>query len=113
MLTFMETPVNPTPIYSTLAHDADFLDLIEMYVEDVPDFIQRLTEASIRKAWDEVGSVAHEIKGSAGGHGYQQVTDAACRLDRACKENASATEILNHLQELVGLMKRLRVSPNS
>lgn len=113
MLFLMENPADPTPIYSSLANDADLLDLVEMYVEDVPEFIQNLTDASTRQAWDEVASVAHQIKGSAGGHGYDQVSESASRLDQACKDAASVTEILMHLHDLVGLLKRIRVSPNS
>lgn len=109
----MENPADPTPIYSTLASDPDFADLVQMYVEDIPDFIQQLNGAADLGSWAELADVAHRITGSAGGHGFEQVTDAARQLEDACSEAGQPAEIHQRLGELVNLLGRLRVAPES
>jgi HPt (histidine-containing phosphotransfer) domain-containing protein len=109
----MQDPVDPTLIYSSLASDPDFADLVEMYVDDVPDLIQQLNAAADLSSWTELAGVAHQIKGSAGGHGFEQVTDAARQLEEACTEEGLPSEILQRLGELVNLLGRLRVAPES
>ena len=109
----MENPVDPTPIYSSLASDPDFADLVELYVDDVPEFIHRLNAAAALRSWTELAGVSHQIKGSAGGHGFEQVTDAARQLEDACSEEGQPAEILQRLGELVNLLGRLRVAPES
>lgn len=106
----MQSPRDSTPIYSSMESDPDLLDLIVMYVEDARDFMEQLTTAFNQKAWNDLASIAHQVKGSAGSHGFQQVTEAAKQLERSCIEIRLPDQIEQELHVLLNLLGRLRVS---
>ncbi|MEC7719392.1 MAG: Hpt domain-containing protein, partial [Planctomycetota bacterium] len=106
----MQSPRDSTPIYSSMESDPDLLDLIVMYVEDARDFMEQLTTAFNQKAWNDLASIAHQVKGSAGSHGFQQVTEAAKQLERSCIEIRLPDQIEQELHVLLNLLGRLQVS---
>ena len=106
----MHSPHDSAPIYSSMESDPDLLDLIVMYVEDARDFMEQLTSAFNQKSWGDLASIAHQVKGSAGSHGFQQVTEAAKQLERSCLDILPPDQIEEELQVLLNLLGRLHVS---
>ena len=93
-----------------MGSDLFLLDMIVMYVEDAKDFMKQLTTAFNQKAWNDLASIAHQVKGSAGSHGFQQVTEAAKQLERSCIEIRLPDQIEQELHVLLNLLGRLQVS---
>ena len=89
--------------------DPDFFDLIVMYMEDSRDFMANPTTAFNQKAWNDLASIAHQLKGSAGSHGFQQVTEVAKQLEKSCMEIQSRDQIEQELQAVLNLLGRLQV----
>ncbi|MGE3779315.1 MAG: Hpt domain-containing protein, partial [Pirellulaceae bacterium] len=63
-----------TPLYSRLGNDPDLSDLVEMFVEGMADRIARLEDACARRDWTNLRKTAHQLKGSAGGYGFDTIT---------------------------------------
>ena len=93
-----------------MGSDLFLLDLIVMYVEDAKDFMKQLTTAFNQKAWSDLASIAPQVTGSAGSHGFQQVTEAAKKLERSCLEIQLHDQIEQELHVLLNLLGRLQVS---
>ena len=93
-----------------MGSDLVLLDLIVMYVEDAKDFMEQLTTAFNQKAWSDLASIAHQVTGSAGSNGFQQVIEAAKKLERSYIEIQLHDQIEQELHVLLNLLGRLQVS---
>ncbi len=68
-------------IRSEFANDPDMREIVEMYVQEMPERIGRLEEVWTGQHLDELKRLAHQIKGASGGYGFTPVGDAASRLE--------------------------------
>lgn len=95
-------------LYSDFGADADLAELVEMFVDEMPQRIDRLQTLAAEEAWDELCRTAHQLKGSAGSYGFHQLTPAAFRLEQAARAAASVEEVQAATEELVDLCRRVR-----
>lgn len=106
----MNLELNQAPIegrvLSSLADDPDLRELVEMYVTEMPQRIQGLVDAVQCKDWERLGSLAHQIKGSAGSYGFQQITDFAAVLEHACRKVGDPEVMQAAYVRLTELMNR-------
>ncbi len=108
-----ETKTSPqTPcdefIYSTLADDPSLGELVEMFVNELPDRITALETEARGGNWARLGRLAHQLKGAAGNHGFDAILPCAARLERAVQEQCADDQILAALDELLELCRRVR-----
>jgi len=96
------------PIYSTLAYDPDLLDIVALYVQEMPGRIERLCQLLEAGRWEELRRTAHQLKGSAGSHGFEPVSLAAADLESLIKDGAPEGEIRQAVERLVGMCRRVR-----
>lgn len=92
-------------IYSSLGQDPDFQELVEMYVAEMPERIERLQQLYERGEFAELNRFAHQLKGSAGGYGFEEISPAAARVECAATlepDLATLEQALNELLELCG-----------
>ena len=95
-------------IYSTLAENADFQELVEMYVADVPERIDAFQARLQNQDWESIRVLAHQMKGSARGYGFGVVSDWAAELEFAVKENgANVDSILPKFEQLINGLERV------
>ena len=95
-------------IYSEFGGDPDMADLVELYVDEMPEKVTTIQELAAAKDWDSIRRIAHQLKGSAGGYGFQPITEGAFRVEHAVKEDGSEEDILEALDELLDMCNRLR-----
>lgn len=95
-------------VYSTLARDEDLAELVEMFVDELPDRLETLKSQFENSQWDELRRTAHQLKGAAGSYGFDQVTPLAARLERSVHERLPEDEIADALGELCRMCLRLR-----
>ena len=95
-------------IYSELADDPDLGELVEMFVDEMPDRIQCLTDYLADEDWEGVRCIAHQLKGAAGSYGFTHVTPYAARLEHAIKSNCPEADIRQAFDELVDICGALR-----
>lgn len=98
-----------TFLYSTLGDDPDLGEIVEMFVEEMPARLSTLASCAERQEWQELGRLAHQLKGACGSYGFGQLApyvarlEALCRDDRLCEQ-----EILESIETLVDLCGRVR-----
>lgn len=97
------------PLVSRFRDDLDFRELLEEFVAATPQRAQSLTTAFADGQLEEVRRQAHQLKGAGGGYGYDELSEVAAELERACKESQpniakiaeSLDRLLDHLQRVV------------
>jgi len=99
---------NPNPIFSEFADDADMLELVELFVEEMPRRLQDIEKAARSQDLGRLAMLAHQLKGSAGGYGFPSITEVARRLEVTAKAEADLVSIENDIHELSDLIARVR-----
>lgn len=95
-------------IYSTLSEDPDLAELVELFVDEMPERIERLVHEAASGDLVKLGRTAHQIKGAAGSYGFHEFTPCAQRLETLLHESGPEAEIQAALDELIGLCRRAR-----
>ncbi len=85
----MTDPISrPTPLQSEFASDAGMRELIQLFVDELPQRIAEFRSAWERASASELGRLAHQMKGAAPGYGYTSLGDSAKALESALKHAA-------------------------
>jgi|GEM_PF-2677703 len=100
------------PIVSELS-DPDMTDLVEMFVQELPDKIAALQQATSDQDLTQLAGLAHQLKGAAGGYGFPSITDAAKALETRARANDDFDAIATSLQDLADLCGRARAGSAS
>lgn len=100
------------PIYSDALDDPDMVELVMMFVEEMPARANTIVASLTKKDWKNLANEAHKLRGSAGGHGFSTVGDAAGVLEDAIRsvtgrEEAAIENIQQQVDELVGMCRRV------
>jgi HPt (histidine-containing phosphotransfer) domain-containing protein len=83
-------------------------DLVEIFVAEMPAKIATFQRHASAGDWQALGVISHQLKGSAGSYGFHQLTQPAQRVELAARENQPEEAILESVEELLGLCRRLR-----
>lgn len=97
-----------SPIYSDFGGDEDLGELVEMYVDEMPDRVQALAECFQAKDLDALARLAHQLKGASGSYGFMQISNVAAQLELALKNNMSAEEVEKYFAETIELCGRAK-----
>ena len=98
----------PELFYSEFGADPDLSELVDMFVEEMPERIQVLQDHFAAKNLDQLARTAHQLKGASGSYGFHQLTPFAGRLEALAKEHAAETSIFDAVEELVLMCRRCR-----
>jgi CheY-like chemotaxis protein/HPt (histidine-containing phosphotransfer) domain-containing protein len=102
------TPIPTAFVRSHLAADPDLGELVEMFVQEMPDRINALETQARSRNWQQLTRIAHQLKGAAGSYGFKAITPYAARLESAARDGRREEEILLSLDELLDLCRRVR-----
>ena len=81
---------------------SDFADAMVIRTEAFADALKR---SDISK----LSTLSHKLKGSAGGYGFDSISDAAARLEHATLENeADLSSVSEHVEDLIQLCHKAR-----
>lgn len=97
-----------TPIYSTLANDPVLHEIVEMFIHELPDRVDTLLGQAQAADREGMCRTAHQLKGSLGGHGFDQLTPAAMNLEQALRAGETEQRVEDALNELIGLCRRVQ-----
>ena len=100
--------VRTKEIYSELAADPDYGELVEMFVAEMSERIEGLQTQFAARDWQQLTRTAHQLKGAGGSYGFPTITPVAARLEDATRRNRPEDEIEQCLAELVSLCRSLR-----
>ena len=76
-----QNSTKPAPVYSTLGSDPDLGELVEMFVEEMPQRVQKLKDLLEDGDWEGLRRTAHQLKGAAGSYGFLEITPLAAILE--------------------------------
>src|SRR5690349_4331705 len=97
-------------IYSSLREEPDFADLLTFYVDELPGKRTTLHDLAKVSNYEGLRREAHNLRGSAGGYGFQGLSDLAGRLEDSCKITPrDETTILRNLDEILDYLQKVRV----
>lgn len=99
---------NSQPLVSALACDPDLGDIVALYVSEMPDRIEMLRSRVAAGDWAGVADFAHQLKGSAGSHGFHQLTPLVSALERAARELRDEAQIVQTFDTLAAICQRIR-----
>ena len=94
--------------YSALGADADFAEIVALFVDEMPGRIRDLQAHFGCANWDELARLAHQLKGAAGSYGFDQVTPFAARLEKTLRNGEPAAAVRAALDELLEACGRVR-----
>jgi HPt (histidine-containing phosphotransfer) domain-containing protein len=100
--------MNRPVLYSNLAADPDLGELVGLFVQEMPERIGDLETQARTRNWHVLARSAHQLKGAAGGYGFDQITPYAARLETAAQDAEQEEEILSALDELLALCRSVR-----
>ncbi len=100
--------IEKQPVYSSFADDEDFAELIEFFVEAIPERIESLRQGQQEQNWDQMKTVAHQLKGAGGGYGFEELSVHAAHLEQVCKQN-DIDSLEGALEALIEYMNRIAV----
>lgn len=98
------------PLLSCFAEDPGLADLVALYAAEMPERVKTLADRFAARDWPGLTVCAHQLKGSAGSHGFHQLTPYAAALEHASRERLGEAAIQQALAALVELCRRIAVS---
>ncbi len=75
-------PVPSKPLRSAYVDDPEMVEIVEAFVNEMPARLAALEDAWTQQHLDDLRRMAHQLKGSSGGYGFQPVGSAAADLER-------------------------------
>ncbi|MEY3231692.1 MAG: Hpt domain-containing protein [Phycisphaerales bacterium] len=106
------TAAGGPPVRSQFSSDPEMRELVMMFVEELPQRMQALTEALKAQQWDVVHRISHQLKGASAGYGFPTVGTAAAKVEDVVKAGPittqqSLTQLVESVNQLTGLCKRV------
>lgn len=102
--TVPEMTNNFEPIYSSLASDPDYADLVKDFASEFPLKAETIRQCVAEKNLVLLQRTIHQMRGACGGYGFPTLTESAGKVDERLKAGqtlesveASITEFLNML----------------
>lgn len=96
------------PLYSTLGGDADLGEIVALFVDEMPARVSVISANLADGNWDDLRRAAHQLKGSAGSHGFEPISPAAAKVEDAIRSGGPEEAIRAAVDELLDLCDRVR-----
>lgn len=94
------------PILSEFADDPDMMELVEMFVAELPERVVAMKEMMTEGRIEDLARIAHQLKGASGGYGFSILGAAAAALESSLKAGDDIEAVNAQLHELVSLCER-------
>ncbi|MBN2023614.1 MAG: Hpt domain-containing protein [Pirellulales bacterium] len=103
-----QNSMTPEVLYSDLATDPDLGELVEMFVDEMPDRVANIQNLLGAKDWEELRRAAHQLKGAAGSYGFVPIGPSAAALEESLRNAEPEERIRQAVAELCDLCNRVR-----
>lgn len=98
------------PLVSRFREDPDFQELLVDFVSAMRQRSTDLKTALADGHLDELRRQAHQLKGAAGGYGFDEVSEVAAELENACQlSSLNPTEVNAKLERVLDCLQRVCV----
>lgn len=102
--------------FSLDINDPEDAELIEYFLGELPERVEAITKAASDDDLEQLGRIAHQLKGAAPGFGFPAIGSAAAVLEGSIKElNDSIKEMDSVRAEVESLLSLCQsyISPSS
>ncbi len=89
------------------------LELVEMFVDEMPDRISAIEQAVQEADIAMLTTLSHQLKGAAGGYGFGTITDAAAEVEKLAKTQKQIDELEGSIAQLLSLCRRASSNPST
>lgn len=96
-------------LYSSLSDDPDLVEIVEMFVAEMPERISRMLEHYESGNRGELTRCAHQLKGAAGSYGFEPITSCAAQLEADLRHDEPEAKIHTDVEALTDMCRRARV----
>jgi HPt (histidine-containing phosphotransfer) domain-containing protein len=97
-------------IRSAYEGDDEMMEIVREFAGELPARIARIEELLAAGDEEELGRLAHQLKGAGGGYGFPQITEAAAGLEQAIKSAVGESEVKDRAALLTRTMRAVEVS---
>lgn len=108
-----EMSATQEPLYSTFGGDEDLGEIVEMFVDEMPERISTLLGQLNSSDWEALRRSAHQLKGAAGSYGFATISPCAATLESSIREELPEEQIHQAVEELVAMCRRTRAGIQS
>lgn len=97
-----------TPLYSAYKGDPDMQEIVDIFVSEMSERVSELNAGFQSQNWAHLRTIAHQLKGAAGGYGFEPLGNAAASLEGILKEDDPNTNAIEReFQTLTDLCNRV------
>jgi HPt (histidine-containing phosphotransfer) domain-containing protein len=76
----------PKRLISRLVEDdPEMADIVTEFVDALPTRVRNLQDAWREKAWDQLRTIAHQLKGAGGSYGYPTLSELGATMEQSFK----------------------------
>ena len=86
------------PLHSTYENDPDLRDLVMQFVDELDGQVRSIRSACLSEDLATLRRISHQLKGAAGGYGFDPIGDCAARLE---------DDMLSDEMDIAGLSERV------
>ncbi len=97
-------------LVSELASDEDMVELVEMFVEELPDRVSAMEKALAEQDFETLAGLTHQLKGAAGGYGFPTITAAAKEAELTSKAAGDLEKLASDVKAIAALCGRARAT---
>ena len=103
------------PLQSAFAGDPDMINLVEMFVRELPDRVGALHGALQQGAFPDLQRLSHQLKGASAGYGFPDIGTAAGRVEQTLRSSGNdysgvrVEDLARQVDDLVELCRRATI----
>lgn len=84
----------------SFASDPAYQELVDLYVDALPDRAGAIANATRLEDWREVNRLSHQLKGSAGGYGFDVMSRLAAKVEYLSEDARASTALASAIENL-------------
>lgn len=105
-----DSSMSTEPLRSIYADDEAVADILPLFVNNVPKYLENLTAAIREGNWVQAARVCHDLKGTAGGYGYPDIGKVAAELELEIKGAKTLSALERNLAVAKVLCQRAQLA---
>ena len=100
-------------IVSELASDPDMVELVELFVQELPSRAAALETCLAQHDYEQLVRLAHQLKGAAGGYGFPTITEKAAVVEQQARDRIAPEELSSAIWVLTHICRAARTRPDN
>ncbi len=97
--------LNTTTLRSTLIANESLQELVNTYVDELPEQAQQLLMLLQDNNLSDLRRLLHQIKGAGGGYGFSPISEAAASAEQSIKVGNDIQTIQHQVDALIGILR--------